>query len=72
MNIYRVYYKYNSREHWLYIKATTKQEAKEIFKSSMKPETEITFISEAKEHQIERSDITLNFTIDFEEGYVFG
>jgi len=72
MNIYRVYYIYNDRNRWLYIKAITKQEAMEIFKNSMNPETEITFISEVKEHQIERNDITLNFTIDFEKNYTFG
>ena len=72
MKIYRVYYRYNTCEHWLYVKATTKQDVENIFKSNMNPETKIIFISEAKEHQIARSDITLNFTIDFEKDYVCG
>lgn len=74
MNIYRIYYKPSTRniKCWLYIKAKTEKEAKEIFLNNMNPDTIIDSITEAMEHQIVRSDITLNFAINFEKDYVCG
>jgi len=72
MNIYRIYYNYNNRECWLFVKADTEQKAREIFKNSMESDTEITIVNQAYEHQIVRNDNTLNFTIDFEKDYVCG
>lgn len=73
MKVYRIYfYNYIRSIKWVYIKAETEQEAIRVFNSIMCNKFTIDSISEAKEHQIVRSDITLNFTIDFEKDYVCG
>lgn len=73
MNIYKVYYKSISKKFcWVFIKSETEEKAKEIFYTSTFNKIKIDSISRAYEHQIVRSDITLNFTIDFEKDYICG